>query len=147
MGYSTLAAIAIAVGCLAVAVAVGAGVLLIAGRRRWAERALPAFLVVLAAGILLSFAAVAESANDLQHQAERTLTYASAAERTEFARTGHFTRSPGGLARLNASLAREMKVDGATVYVVRGRERGSVIVRTSLGPGTRAQATLNPPTP
>ncbi len=147
MGYSTLATIAIAVGCLGVAVAVGAGVLLIAGRRRVAERALPAFLVVLAAGILLSFAAVAESANDLQHQAERTLAYASAAERTEFARTGHFTRSPTRLERLNPSLAREMKVDGATVYVVRGRQRGSAIVRTSLGPGTRAQATLYPPTP
>jgi hypothetical protein len=147
MGYSTLAAIAIAVACLGVAVSVGAGVLLIAGRRSLAERALPAFLVVLAAGILLSFAAVAESANDLQHQAERTLAYASAAERSELARTGHFTRSPGQLARLNAGLAREMKVDGATVYVLRGRERGSAIVRTSLGPGTRAQATLYPPTP
>lgn len=147
MGFSTLATIAIAVGCLGVAVAVGAGVLVIVGRRRWAERALPAFLGVLAAGILLSFAAVAESANDLQHQADQTLAYATAAERTEFARTGHFTRSPTRLERLNSSLAREMKVDGATVYVVRGRQRGSAIVRTSLGPGTRAQATLYPPTP
>lgn len=147
MGFSTLATIAIVVGCFGIAVAVGAGVMLIAGRRRLAERALPAFLVVLAAAMLLSFAAVAESANDLQHQAERTLAYATAAERAEFARTGHFTRSPTRLARLNAGLAREMKVDGATVYVVRGRVRGSAIVRTSLGPGTRAQATLYPPTP
>jgi hypothetical protein len=147
MGFSTLAAIAIAVGCLAVAVAVGAGVLVIVGRRRWAERALPAFLAVLAAGILLSFAAVAESANDLQHQAERTLAYATAAEHAEFARTGHFTRSPIRLERLNAGLATEVKVDGATVYVARGRVPGSAIVRTSLGPGTRAQATLYPPTP
>jgi hypothetical protein len=147
MGFSTLATIAIVVGCLGIAVAVGAGVMLIAGRRRLAERALPAFLAVLAAAILLSFAAVAESANDLQHQADQTLAYATAAERAEFARTGHFTRSPTRLERLNAGLATEMKVDGATLYVVRGRERGSAIVRTSLGPGTRAQATLYPPTP
>ena len=47
-------------------------------------------------------------------QAERTLAFASAAERAEFARTGHFTgRPPAG--RRNAGLAREMKVDGATV--------------------------------
>jgi hypothetical protein len=147
MGYTTLAAAAIAVGCLAVAVAVVAGLMLCLGRRRLAERALPAFLAVLMAGILLSFAAVAESSNDLQHQAERTLTFASSAEHAELARTGHYTRSPGRLARLNAALATEMKVDGATVYVLRGQEKGSVIVRTSLGPGTRAQATLDPPTP
>jgi hypothetical protein len=147
MGYSTLATAAIAVACLAVAVAIVAGLMLCLGRRRLAERALPAFLGVLVAGILLSFAAVAESANDLQHQAERTLAFASAAERTEFTRTGHYTRSPTRLQRLNAGLATEIKVDGATVYVVRGHERGSVIVRTSLGPGTRAQATLHPPTP
>ncbi|HTX08540.1 MAG TPA: hypothetical protein VME22_08005 [Solirubrobacteraceae bacterium] len=147
MAFSSLATVAIVVGCLAVALAAGAGVLLIFGRRRLAERALPAFLVVLAATILLSFAAVAESANDLQHQADQTLAFATAAERAEFARTGHFTRSPTRLERLNAGLATEMKVDGATVYVVRGRERGSAIVRTSLGPGTRAQATLYPPTP
>jgi hypothetical protein len=147
MGYSTLATVAIVVACLAVAVAIAAGVLLIAGRRRVAERALPAFLVVLAAGILLSFAAVAESANDLQHQADRTLALASAAERAELARTGHFTRSSIRLERLNAGLATEMKVDGATVFLTRGRARGSVIVRTSLGPGTRAQATLYPATP
>jgi thiol:disulfide interchange protein len=147
MGFPTLAAIAIAVACLGVAVAVGAGVMLIAGRRRAAERALPAFLVVLAAAILLSFAAVAESADDLQHQAEVTLADATAAEHAEFARTGHFTRSPTRLERLNAGLAKEMKVDGATVYVVRGRVRGSAIVRTSLGPGTHAQAALYPPTP
>ncbi|HTU85232.1 MAG TPA: hypothetical protein VMF57_06630 [Solirubrobacteraceae bacterium] len=147
MGYSTLATVAIVVGCLAVAVAVAAGVLLIAGRRRVAERALPAFLTVLAAGILLSFAAVAESASNLQHQAEQTLGFASAAERVELARTGHFTRSPFELERLNRGLATEIKVDGATVYVFRGRDRGSVILRTSLGPGTRAQATLYPPTP
>ena len=144
MAYSTLATVAIVVGCFAVAVAVGAGVLLIAGRRRVAERALPAFLVVLAAGILLSFAAVAESANDLQHQADRTLALASAAEHTEFARTGRFTRSPARLARLSPGLATEIKVDGAIVQVLRGRERGSIVLRTSLGPGTRAQATLNP---
>ena len=144
MAYSTLATVAIVVGCFAVAVAVGAGVLLIAGRRRVAERALPAFLVVLAAGILLSFAAVAESANDLQHQADRTLALASAAEHTEFARTGRFTRSPVRLARLSPGLATEIKVDGAIVQVLRGRERGSIVLRTSLGPGTRAQATLNP---
>lgn len=147
MGYSTLATVAVVVGCFAVAVAVGAGVLLIAGRRRVAERALPAFLVVLAAGILLSFAAVAESANDLQHQAERTLRLATAAERAELARTGHFTHSPGRLARLSPGLATEIKVDGAIVQVLRGRERGSIVLRTSLGPGTRAQATLNPRAP
>ena len=147
MGYSTLATVAIVVGCLGVAVAVAAGVLLIAGRRRVAERVLPAFLVVLAAGILLSFAAVAESANNLQHQADQTLGFASAAERVELARTGHFTRSPFVLEPLNRGLATEIKVDGATVFVSRGRERGSIILRTSLGPGTRAQATLYPPTP
>jgi hypothetical protein len=147
MAFSRLATIAIVVGCLAVAVAVIAGVLLIAGRRRLAERALPAFIAVLAGGILLSFAAVAESENDLQNQAQRTLSLASAAERTEFARTGHFTRSVLRLERLNRGLATEMKVDGATVLALRGRERGSVFLRTSLGPGTRAQATLYPPTP
>jgi hypothetical protein len=147
MGYSILATVAIVVGCLAVAVAVAAGLLLIAGRRRVAERALPAFLVVLVAGILLSFAAVAESANNLQHQAVQTLGFASAAERAQFARTGHFTRSVIELQRLNRGLATEMKVDGATVVALRGHEKGSVFLRTSLGPGTRAQATLYPPTP
>ncbi|HUA50177.1 MAG TPA: hypothetical protein VMA77_33400 [Solirubrobacteraceae bacterium] len=147
MAFSSLATVAIVVGCLAVAVAVVAGVLLVAGRRRLAERALPAFIAVLAAGILLSFAAVAESENDLQRQAQRTLALASAAERTEFARTGHFTRSVLHLERLNQGLATEMKVDGATVLALRAREKGSVFLRTSLGPGTRAQATLYPPTP
>jgi hypothetical protein len=147
MGYSTLATVAIIVGCLAVAVAVAAGVLLIAGRRRVAERALPAFLGVLVVGILLSFAAVAESANDLQHQAERTLADASAAERIELARTGHFTASPVRLERLNRGVATETKVDGATVVVFRGHRRGSIILRASLGPGTRAQATLYPRRP
>jgi hypothetical protein len=146
MGYSTLATVAIIVGCLAVAVAVAAGVLLIAGRRRLAERALPAFIGVLVLGILLSFAAVAESANDLQHQAERTVAYASAAERDVFARTGHFTKFAVRLEPLSRGLATEIRVDGATVSVVRGRERGSIILRASLGPGTRAQATLDPPT-
>jgi len=147
MAFSSLATVAIVVGCLAIAVAVAAGVLLIGGRRRLAERALPAFIAVLAAGILLSFAAVAQSENDLQRQAERTLTFASAAERAEFARTGHFTRSELRLERLNRGLATEIKVDGATVLALRGHEKGSVFLRTSLGPGTRAQATLYPPTP
>ena len=147
MAFSSLATIAIAVGCLAVAVAVAAGVLLIFGRRRLAERALPALLVAVAAAILLSFATVAESENDLQHQARLTLAQASAAERIEFARTGRFSRSAFRLERLNRGLATEIKVDGATVLVLRGPARGSVILRTSLGPGTRAQATLYPPTP
>jgi hypothetical protein len=146
MAFSSLATVAIILSCLAVAIAVAAGLLLIAGRRRGAERALPAFLVILAAGVLLSFAAVAESANDLQRQAERTLTLASTAERAEFARTGHFTRSVRGLERLSGGLASEIKVDGATVVVWRARDHG-VTLRTSLGPGTRAQATLYPPTP
>jgi hypothetical protein len=147
MAFSSLATIAIAVGCLAVAVAVAAGVLLIFGRRRLAERALPALLIAVAAAILLSFATAAESENDLQHQARLTLAQASAAERTEFARTGRFSRSAFRLERLNRGLATEIKVDGATVLVLRGPARGSVILRTSLGPGTRAQATLYPPTP
>jgi len=33
------------------------------------------------------------------------------------------------------------------VLALRAREKGSVFLRTSLGPGTRAQATLYPPTP
>jgi hypothetical protein len=146
MAFSSLATVAIVVGCLAVAVAVVAGVLLILGRRRLAERALPAFLVVLVATILLSFATVAESANDLQRQADQTLTFASAAERAQFASTGRFTRSVRSLERRSRGLANEIKVDGAIVVVLRGRDHG-ITVRTSLGPGTRAQATLYPPTP
>jgi hypothetical protein len=144
--FSSLATVAIAAGCLAVGVAVVAGLLLIAGRRRVAERVLPVFLVVLASGILLSFAAAAESANDLQRQATRTLALASAAERTELARTGRFTRSVLRLERLSRGLASEIKVDGATVVVLHARHHG-VTLRTSLGPGTRAQATLYPPSP
>jgi len=147
MAFSSLAIVAIAVGCLAVAVAVAAGVMLIAGRRRLAERALPAFLIVLAAGIVLSFAAAAESANDLQRQAKRTLALASTAERTELAEHGSYTRSVRRLERLNPGLATEIRVDGAVVSVLRGPERGSIVLRTSLGPGTRAQATLNPRAP
>lgn len=147
MAFSSLAIIAIAVGCLAVAVAVGAGVLLIAGRRRLAERALPAFLIVLAAGIVLSFAAVAESENDLQRQAERTLTLASAAERTELAHFGRYTPWVRQLERFSPGLATAVKVDGAIVQVLRGPRRGSIVLRTTLGPGTRAQATLNPRAP
>ncbi len=147
MAFTSLATVAIVLGCLAVAVALAAAVLLCLGRRRLAERALPVFLAVVAAGILLSFATVAESENDLQRQAERTLSLASAAERTELARTGHFTSSVRRLERLSRGLATEMKVDAATVLVVRGRERGSVTVRTSLGPGTSARATLYPSSP
>jgi hypothetical protein len=147
MTFSSLATVAIVLSCLAVAVAVGAGVLLCTGRRRLAERALPAFLVVLAAGILLSFAAVAESENDLQHQAERTLALASAAERTQFSRTGHFTSSVKRLERLSRGLATEIKVDSASVLVRRGQPKGSVTLRASLGPGTVAQATLSPSIP
>jgi hypothetical protein len=147
MAFSSLATIAIALGCLAVAVAVVAGVLVCLGRRRLAARALPAFLAVLAAGVLLSFAAVAESENNLQSQAKQTLSLASAAERAEFARMGHFTRSVARLERLNRGLATEIKVDEATVLVLRGHEQGSVVLRTSLGPGTAARATLYPPSP
>jgi predicted membrane-bound mannosyltransferase len=146
MAFSSLATVAIVLGCLAVAVAVGAGVMLLTGRRRVAERALPAFLVVLAGGILLSFAAAAESANDLQRQAKQTVADASTAERAELARTGRFTRSVYRLERLNHGLATEIKVDGAVVVVLRARDHG-VLLKASLGPGTRAQATLYPPTP
>lgn len=147
MAFSIFAIVAIAVGCLAVAVAVAAGVMLIAGRRRLAERALPAFLIVLAAGIVLSFAAAAESANDLQRQAKRTLALASTAERTALARHGRYTRSVRLLEHLNRGLATEVKVDGAVVTLLRGPEPGSILLRTSLGPGTRAQATLYPRAP
>ena len=146
MAFSSLATVAIVLGCLAVAVAVGAGVMLATGRRRVAERALPAFLVVLAAGILLSFAAAAESANDLQHQAKQTLAFASAAERVELARTGHFTRSVYRLKALSRGLATEIKVDGAIVAALPARHHG-VLLKATLGPGTRAQTTLYPGTP
>ncbi|MBV9604837.1 MAG: hypothetical protein JO027_07010 [Solirubrobacterales bacterium] len=146
MAFSGLATVAIILGCLAVAVAVGAGVLLLTGRRRLAERALPAFLVVLAGGILLSFAAAAESANDLQRQAKQTIGFASAAELVEWGRTGHFTRSIVRLERLDRRLATEVKVDGAAVYARRARQ-GGVFIETTLGPGTRAETTLYPPTP
>jgi hypothetical protein len=146
MAFSTFATVAIVLGGLAVAVAVTAGLLLIGGRRRLAERALPVFLALLAAGIGFSFAAMADSEHDLQHQTNRTLALASGAERAELALTGHFTRSLRRLERLSRGLTTEVKVDGAYVLVLAARDHG-VSITTSLGPGTRAHATLHPPAP
>ena len=114
MSYSSIAVAAIVVAGLAIGVAVCAAVLLCMGRRRLAERMLPAFLAVLAGGILLSFAAVAGSEDDLQAQAERTVRYATTAERTELARAGHYTTSVTRLAHLSRGLSVELEVDGAS---------------------------------
>ena len=143
MTFSGIAIAAIVLAVLAVSVAVAAAVLLCVGHRRLAERLLPAFLAVLVGGIMLSFAAVAESQEDLQGQAERTLNFVTAAERTELARTGHYTHSVLRLARLSHGLAAELKVDGAQVRVMRGPDIGTITVSTSLGTGTHAEATLD----
>lgn len=143
MTFSGLAIAAIVLAVLAISVAAAAAVLLFVGRRRLAERLLPAFLAVLAGGIMLSFAAVAESREDLQGQAERTLNFVAGAERTELTHTGHYTTSVLRLARLSHGLAVELKVDGAEVGVMRGPDTGTITVWASLGTGTRAVATLD----
>ena len=143
MSYSTLAAAAIVLGLLAFALAVAAGVLLCIGRRRLAQRTLPVFLGVLAGVLVLAFAAAVESANDLQAHAERTLGLASAAERTEMARTGHYTISVTRLKRIDRAFAADVKVNEPVVRLTRGPGAGNVTLWVSLGPGTRAQATLH----
>jgi hypothetical protein len=142
MSYSGVATAAIGLAVLAAAVAVAAGVLLCLRRRRLAEKLLPVFLAVLAGVIVLAFVAVAQSENDLQAHAERTLTLASTAERTELARTGRYTRSLLRLERLDRAFANDVKVNEPSVLVLRGPGRGNVTLRVSFGPGTRAQATL-----
>lgn len=144
MSFSGLAIAATILALVGVVVAVAAGLLLCLGRRRLAERVLPVFLLVLAGGTLLSFAAMAEGPKDLQDQAERTLAFAAAAERTELARSGHYTTSVARLGRLDRSLRTDVKVSEPNVQVLRGPGVGSVTVWVSLGPGTRAQATLRP---
>jgi hypothetical protein len=142
MSYSTLAAAAIVLCVLAAGVAVTAGVLLCLGRRRLAQRTLPVFLGVLAGVVVLAFAAVAVSADDLQTHAERTLALASAAERTEMARTGRYTTSVVRLECVDRAFATDLKVNEPVVRLTRGPGRGNVTLWVSLGPGTRAQATL-----
>lgn len=142
MSYSGVATAAIGLAVLAVAVAVAAGLLLCLKRRRPADKLLSVFLALLAAAILVSLVAVAKEPDDLQRQAQQTLVLTSAAERSELARSGHYTTSLARLERLNQGLASEIKVDGAVVRVVRGPGAGSVTLWTSLGPGTRAQALL-----
>jgi hypothetical protein len=142
MSYSTFAAAAIVLGVLAAAVAVTAGVLLCIGQRRLAQRALPVFLGVLAGVIVLAFASLAESENDLQAHAERTLGLASAAERTEMARTGRYTTSVSRLERVDRAFSSDVKVNQPVVRLTRGPGAGNVTLWISLGPGTRAQATL-----
>jgi len=142
MSYSGIATVAIALAVLAVALAVAAGVLVCLRRRRTAERLLPVFLALLLGGVVVSLIAVAQAPGDLQRQAQRTLMLASTAERSELARSGHYTISVRRLARLNRGLETELKVDGAVVQVRRGPGAGTVTLSTSLGPGTRAQALL-----
>jgi hypothetical protein len=144
MTFSGLAIATIVLALVGATVAVAAGVLLCLGRRRLAERALPVFLVVLAGAILLSFAAMAEGPKDLQRQAERTLAHAATAERTELARSGHYTTSIARLERLNRTFQVDVKVNEPIVRVSKGPGAGSVTLWISLGPGTRAQATLHP---
>ncbi|HUA02800.1 MAG TPA: hypothetical protein VMB27_02780 [Solirubrobacteraceae bacterium] len=143
MSYSTLAAAAIALGLLAAGVALTAGVLLCFGRRGLAQRTLPVLLGVLAGVIVLAFAAVAESENDLEAHAERTLGLASAAERTEMAQTGRYTTSLRRLERVDRAFASDVKVNQPVVRLTTGPDDGDVTLRVSLGPGTRAQATLD----
>jgi hypothetical protein len=142
VSYSTLAVAAIVLGVIAAGVAVTAGVLLCIGRRRLAQRTVPLFLGVLAGVIVLAFAAVAESEDDLQGHTERTLTLASAAERTEMARTGRYTTSLRRLEQVDRAFAADVKVNEPAVRVTRGPGAGDVTLWVSLGPGTRAQATL-----
>lgn len=142
MSYSNLSTAAIALALLAVAVAVTAGVLLCTGRRRLAERALPLFLGMLVGVTVLALAAVAESEDDLEAHAQRTLALASAAERTVLARTGRYTVSVARLERLDRAFATDLKVNEPVVLVIRGPGRGNVTLRVSFGPGTLAEATL-----
>jgi hypothetical protein len=142
MSYSGVAFVAIGLALLAVAVAAVAGVLLCIGRRRLAERLLPVFLSVLAGGIVVSLVAVWKGPGDLQAQAERTLMLAGTAERAELAHSGRYTISVRRLERLNRGLEAEVNVDGAVVRITRGPGAGNVTLWASLGPGTRAQATL-----
>jgi hypothetical protein len=143
MSYSTLATAAIVLGVFAAGIAVTAGALLCVGRRRLAQRALPVFLGVLAGVIVLAFAAVAESEDDLQAHAERTLGLASAAERTEMSQTGRYTISVVRLERVDRAFAADVKVNQPVVRVTRGPGAGNVTLWVSLGPGTRAQAWLS----
>ena len=142
MSYSGLATAAVALAVLAVAIAVTAGVLLCAGRRRLAEKALPVFLGVLVCVILVTFAAVATSESNLRMHTQRTLALASAAERTELSRTGRYTISVFRLERLNPALATDVKVNEPIVRVTSGPGRRDVTLWVSAGPGTHEQATL-----
>ena len=142
MSYSTLATAAIVLGVLAAAVAVTAGVLVCIGRRGLAQRTPPLFLGVLAGVIVLAFAAVAESADDLQDHAERTLGLASAAERMQMARTGRYTTSVVRLEQIDRTFAADVKVNEPVVRLTRGPREGNVTLWVSFAPGTRAQATL-----
>jgi hypothetical protein len=144
MSFSSVAYAAISLALLAVAVAITAGVLLCLRRRRLAERLLPVFLALLVSATVVALVAVIRGPADLQQQAQRTLVLATAAERAELARSGHFTTSVARLERLNRGLEAELNVDGAVVRVTRGPGRRNVTVWTSLGPGTRAQALLYP---
>jgi hypothetical protein len=143
MSYLGVATVAIGLALLAVVVAFFAGVLLCIGRRQLAERLLPVFLTVLAGVVLVSLVAVAKGPDDLQAQAERTLMLTRTAERTELGRSGSYSTSVWSLARLDAALEAEIHVDGATIRITRGPGAGTVTLWASLGPGTRAEATLN----
>jgi len=143
MSFPGLAIAAIVLALVGTAIAVAASVMLCLGRRRLAEGALPVFLAVLAGGIVLSFAAIAEGPKDLQAHARRTLALAAAAERTERARTGHYTTSIARLERLNRSFQADVEVNEPIVRVARGPGAGSVTLWVSLGPGTRAEATMH----
>jgi 4-amino-4-deoxy-L-arabinose transferase-like glycosyltransferase len=142
MSYSGIATAAISLALLAVAVAVVAGVLLCLGRRRLAQRMLPAFLAVLAGAVVLSFAAAAKSRSDLQAHSQRTLSLASAAERAARARFGRYTTNVVRLERLNRAFATDVNVNEPIVRLTRGPGPGNITVWVSLGPGTHAQATL-----
>ena len=144
MSYSALASVAIVLALLAVAVALTAGVLVCVGRRRLAEKALPVFLGLLACAIVVTFAAVATSQNDLRSHTRRTLALASAAERAELSRTGRYTMSVFSLERVDRAFAADVKINQPIVRVTRGPGRGDVTLWVSLGPGTHAQATLHP---
>jgi len=144
MSYSVLASVAIVLAVLAVAVALTAGILVCAGRRRLAEKALPVFLGLLGCVIVVTFAAVATSESDLRSHTKRTLALASTAERTELSRTGRYTMSVFSLERVDRAFAADVKINQPIVRVTKGPGRGEVTLWVSLGPGTHAQATLHP---
>jgi len=144
MSYSILTSVAIVLALAAAVVALTAGVLVCLRRRRLAEKALPVFLGLLACVIVVTFAAVATSENDLRSHAQRTLALASAAERTELTRTGRYTMSVFRLEKVNPAFAADVKINEPIVRVRRGPGRGDVTLWVSAGPGTHAQATLQP---